>query len=82
MVAIERTREFRGYYHVLGGAINPIDGIGPADLKIRELCLRLADGTVTEVILATGPMEGDSSPYLSRLLLPMGVRVGRLASGR
>src|SRR5215217_5057172 len=83
VVAVERTREFRGRYHVLGGAISPIDGIGPADLKIRELCLRLADGTVTEVILATDPnLEGEATAtYLSRLLLPMGVKVSRLASG-
>jgi len=83
VVAVERTREFRGRYHILGGAISPIDGIGPADLKIRELCLRLADGTVTEVILATDPnLEGEATAtYLSRLLLPMGVRVSRLASG-
>ena len=81
VVAIERTREFRGRYHVLGGAISPIDGIGPADLKIRELCLRLADGTVTEVILATDPNLEGAATYLSRLLLPMGVRVSRLASG-
>jgi recombination protein RecR len=83
VVAVERTREFKGRYHVLGGAISPIDGIGPADLKIRELCLRLADGVVTEVILATDPnLEGEATAtYLSRLLLPMGVRVSRLASG-
>ena len=83
VVAVERTREFRGRYHVLGGAISPIDGIGPGDLKIRELCLRLADGTVTEVILATDPnLEGEATAtYLSRLLLPMGVKVSRLASG-
>lgn len=83
VVAVERTREFSGTYHVLGGAISPIDGIGPADLKIRELCLRLADGTVTEVILATDPnLEGEATAtYLSRLLLPMGVQVSRLASG-
>ena len=83
VVAVERTREFRGTYHVLGGSISPIDGIGPADLKIRELCLRLADGTVTEVILATDPnLEGEATAtYLSRLLLPLGVRVSRLASG-
>ena len=83
VVAIERTREFRGRYHVLGGAISPIDGIGPADLKIRELCERLADGVVMEVILATDPnLEGEATAtYLSRLLLPMGVRVSRLASG-
>ena len=59
MVAIERTREFRGRYHVLGGAISPIDGIGPDQLRIRELMVRLADGTITEVILATDPnLEG------------------------
>ena len=83
VVAVERTREFRGRYHILGGAISPIDGIGPSDLKIRELCLRLADGTVTEVILATDPnLEGEATAtFLSRLLLPMGVRVSRLASG-
>jgi recombination protein RecR len=83
VVAVERTREFRGRYHVLGGAISPIDGVGPADLKIRELCLRLADGTVTEVILATDPnLEGEATAtYLSRLLIPLGVRVSRLASG-
>ncbi|SDS55233.1 recombination mediator RecR [Microlunatus soli] len=83
VVAIERTREFRGRYHVLGGAISPIDGIGPGDLKIRELCERLADGTVVEIILATDPnLEGEATAtYLSRLLLPMGVKVSRLASG-
>ncbi|MGY4718775.1 recombination mediator RecR [Naumannella cuiyingiana] len=83
VVAIERTREFRGTYHVLGGAISPIDGIGPGDLHVRELCQRLADGTVTEVILATDPnLEGEATAsYLSRLLLPMGVQVARLASG-
>ena len=83
VVAIERTHEFRGRYHVLGGAISPIDGIGPGDLKIRELCERLADGTVGEVILATDPnLEGEATAtYLSRLLLPMGVKVSRLASG-
>src|SRR5215218_2894567 len=83
VVAIERTREFRGRYHVLGGAISPIDGIGPDQLRMRELMSRLADGTVTEVILATDPnLEGEATAtYLSRLLLPMGVRVSRLASG-
>ncbi|HHV21343.1 MAG TPA: recombination protein RecR [Propionibacterium sp.] len=83
VVAIERTREFRGTYHVLGGAISPIDGVGPGDLHVRELCQRLADGTVTEVILATDPnLEGEATAtYLSRLLLPMGVKVARLASG-
>ena len=83
VVAIERTREFRGRYHVLGGSISPIDNRGPADLRIRELCQRLADGTVTEVILATDPnLEGEATAtYLSRLLIPMGVSVTRLASG-
>lgn len=83
VVAIERTREFRGRYHVLGGAISPIDNRGPADLRIRELCQRLADGTVTEVIIATDPnLEGEATAtYLSRLLIPMGVAVSRLASG-
>jgi len=83
VVAIERTREFRGRYHVLGGSISPIDNRGPADLRIRELCQRLADGTVMEVILATDPnLAGEATAtYLSRLLLPMGVAVSRLASG-
>lgn len=83
VMAIERTREFRGLYHVLGGSISPIDGRGPSDLHIRELCMRLGDGTVEEVILATDPnVEGEATAaYLSRLLLPMGVKVSRLASG-
>jgi len=83
VVAIERTREFRGRYHVLGGAISPIEGIGPDDLRIKELMTRLADGTVTEVILATDPnLEGEATAtYLTRMLRPMGLRVTRLASG-
>ena len=83
VVAIERTREFRGFYHVLGGAISPIDGVGPDDLNIRRLMQRLADGTVTEVIIATDPnLEGEATAtYLSRLLVPMGIRTTRLASG-
>jgi recombination protein recR len=83
VVAVERTREFRGTYHVLGGSISPIDNRGPADLRIKELCQRLADGTVTEVIIATDPnLEGEATAtYLSRLLIPMGVSVSRLASG-
>lgn len=83
VVAIERTREFRGLYHVLGGAISPIDGIGPDDLRIRGLMQRLADGTVTEVIIATDPnLEGEATAtYLSRLLQHLGLRVTRLASG-
>jgi recombination protein RecR len=83
VVAIERTREFRGRYHVLGGAISPIDGVGPDDLRVRELMTRLADGTVTELILATNPnLEGEATAtYLARLVKPMGLRVTRPASG-
>ena len=83
VLAVERTREFRGRYHVLGGAISPIDGIGPDDLRIRELLHRLSDGTVTELILATDPnLEGEATAtYLARLIKPMGVTVSRLASG-
>jgi recombination protein RecR len=83
VVAIERTREFRGLYHVLGGAISPIDGIGPDNLRIRELMTRLADATVTEVIIATDPnLEGEATAaYLSRLLTTLEIRVTRLASG-
>ena len=84
VVAIERTREFRGRYHVLGGAISPIDGIGPDDLRIPQLLGRLADGSVTEVIIATDPnLEGEATAtYLSRLLgAQPGLRVSRLASG-
>jgi recombination protein RecR len=83
VVAIERTREFRGRYHVLGGAISPIEGVGPDDLRMRELMVRLATGEVTEVILATDPnLEGEATAtYLARLLRPMGLRVTRLASG-
>jgi recombination protein RecR len=83
VVAIERTREFRGLYHVLGGAISPIDGVGPDDLRIRQLMQRLADGTVQEVIIATDPnLEGEATAtYLSRLLTTLDIRVTRLASG-
>lgn len=83
VVAIERTREFRGRYHVLGGAISPLEGIGPEQLRIRELIARLNDGVVTEIILATDPnIEGDATAaYLTRMLRPMGLQVTRLASG-
>jgi len=83
VVAVEKTREFRGRYHVLGGAISPIEGIGPDDLRVRELVTRLASGEVTEIILATDPnLEGEATAtYLARLLKPMGLRVTRLASG-
>jgi recombination protein RecR len=83
VVVIERTREFRGRYHVLGGAIDPMNGVGPDDLRIRELMRRLGDGTIEEVIIATDPnIEGEATAtYLSRMLVPMGVAVSRLASG-
>jgi len=83
VIAIERTREFRGKYHVLGGAISPIDGIGPEQLRIRELMTRLADSNIVEVILATDPnLEGEATAtYLARLIKPMGLKVSRLASG-
>jgi recombination protein RecR len=83
IVAIERTKEFRGRYHVLGGAISPIDNVGPDQLRIRELMTRLADGEVQEVILATDPnLEGEATAtYLTRFLQPLGLRVSRLASG-
>lgn len=83
VVAIERTREFRGRYHVLGGAISPIDGVGPDDLRMKELMTRLASGEVTEVIIATDPnLEGEATAsYLARFLRPMGITVTRLASG-
>ena len=83
VLSIERTREFRGRYHVLGGAISPIDGVGPDDLRITELLGRLADGTVTEVILATDPnLEGEATAtFLGRLMSPLDVTVSRLASG-
>jgi recombination protein RecR len=83
VAAIEKIREFRGRYHVLGGAISPIDGIGPDDLRISQLMTRLSDGTVTELILATDPnLEGEATAaYLARLVKPMGLRVTRPASG-
>jgi recombination protein RecR len=83
VVAIERTREFRGRYHVLGGAISPIEGIGPENLRFTELFTRLTDSAVTEVIIATDPnLEGEATAtYLARLLAPLGLRVTRLASG-
>lgn len=83
VIAIEKTREFRGRYHVLGGSINPIEGIGPDDLRIRELMQRLSDSTITEVILATDPnLEGEATAtYLARTIAPLGITVTRLASG-
>ena len=83
VAAVEKIREFRGRYHVLGGAISPIDGIGPDDLRIKELMTRLADGAVTELILATNPnLEGEATAtYIARLVKHMGIRVTRPASG-
>src|SRR6202007_833657 len=83
VAAVEKIREFRGRYHVLGGAIRSIDGVGPEDLRIRELMARLADGSVTELILATDPnLEGEATAtFLARLVKPMGLRVTRPASG-
>jgi recombination protein RecR len=83
IVAMERTHEFRGRYHVLQGAISPIDGIGPEQLRIRELLRRVGDEGVTEVILAVNPnIEGDATAlYLTRVLKPSGITVTRLASG-
>jgi recombination protein RecR len=83
VVAVEKTREFRGKYHVLGGSINPLEGIGPDNLRIRELMARLSAGTVTELILATDPnTEGEATAtYLALMVKPMGIAVTRLASG-
>lgn len=83
VVAIERTRSFTGRYHVLGGSINPLAGIGPEQLRIRELVARLSDERINELILAMDPnLEGEATAtYLSRLLVPIGIRVSRLASG-
>ena len=81
--AFERTREYHGLYHVLGGVISPMDKIGPAQLHVRELMARLADGEIQEVILATSPnVEGETTAsYLSRQIKPLGITVSRLASG-
>ncbi|HBH04399.1 MAG: recombination protein RecR [Candidatus Rokubacteria bacterium RBG_16_73_20] len=83
LLAMERTGEFRGRYHVLLGALSPLDGIGPDDLKVRELLLRLEQGETGEVILATNPnVEGEATAlYLAKLLRPLGVRVTRIARG-
>ena len=81
--AIERTREFKGRYHVLGGAISPIEGIGPDQLRIKELMSRLSDPQIVEVIIATDPnLEGEATAtYLTRMLAPLGITISRLASG-
>ncbi|GIH09021.1 recombination protein RecR [Rhizocola hellebori] len=83
VVAIERTGEFRGRYHVLGGAINPLEGVGPDQLRIRELMSRLSSGETSELILATDPnTEGEATAtYLALMVKPMGITVTRLASG-
>ena len=83
ILALERTREYKGLYHVLHGVISPMDGIGPDDLKLKELLKRVEDGGVEEIILATNPsLEGEATAmYIHRLLAPLGVRVTRLARG-
>jgi recombination protein RecR len=83
VVAFEKMREFKGIYHVLHGAISPLDGIGPEDLKIKELLTRMSDGNIKEVIMATNPnIEGEATAmYISRLLKPLGIKVTRLALG-
>jgi recombination protein RecR len=83
VAAIEKTREFRGIYHVLMGALSPLQGVGPDDLKIRGLLTRVSEGGVNEVVLATNPnVEGEATAlYLARLLKPLGVRVTRIATG-
>jgi recombination protein RecR len=83
IVALERTKEHRGRYHVLHGALNPIEGVGPDQLRIRELLARINEEQVTEVILCTNPnLEGEATAmYLARLIGPLGVRVTRIASG-
>ena len=83
LVALERTHEYRGRYHVLHGALSPLDGVGPSELKIRELLLRLEQAPVDEVVLATNPdVEGEATAlYLTKLLKPLGVKVTRIAQG-
>ena len=81
--ALERMRDYNGLYHVLGGVISPMDGVGPDDIRIRELLSRLASGEIKEVVLATNPdVEGEATAaYISRLIKPMGVKVTRIAHG-
>jgi recombination protein RecR len=83
VLAIEKTREFKGTYHVLGGAISPIDGVGPENLRIKDLMTRLSETTIGEIIIATDPnLEGEATAtYLTRLIKPLGIKVSRLASG-
>ncbi len=83
VLAFERTREYKGVYHVLHGVISPLDGVGPEKLKIKELLARLSDGVVKEVIMATDPtVEGEATAsYISRFIKPMGIKITRLAYG-
>lgn len=83
LIAVERTHEFKGLYHVLHGALSPLDGVGPGDLKVRELLLRLEGAPVAEVVLATNPdVEGEATAlYLTKLLKPLGMKVTRIAQG-
>ena len=83
IIAMEKTHEFKGVYHVLHGSISPMNGVGPDDIKIKELLARLMDGTVKEVILATNPrVEGEATAmYLSKLIKPLGIKVTRIAHG-
>ena len=83
VVAMERTHEFKGVYHVLHGSISPMNGIGPDDIKIKELLARLVGGKVNEIILATNPrVEGEATAmYLSKLIKPLGIKVSRIAHG-
>ena len=83
VLAMERTHEFKGVYHVLHGSISPMNGVGPDDIRIKELLSRLMDGKVKEIILATNPrVEGEAtSMYISKLVKPLGVKVTRIARG-
>jgi len=83
VIALEKLREFKGVYHVLHGVINPMEGVGPNDIRIRELISRVGEGDVEEIILATNPdVEGDATAlYIAKLLKPLGVKVTRLAHG-
>lgn len=83
VAAIEKTNEYRGLYHVLHGTLSPMDGVTPDDIKIKELLLRIADGTIKEVIMATNPTVNGTATavYISKLLQPMGVTVTRIAHG-
>lgn len=83
VVAMEKTREFKGLYHVLNGAISPMEGIGPEEIRIKELLKRVADNEIKEIIIATNPnIEGEATAmYISRLLKPIGIKVTRIAHG-